>query len=86
MGRFYVTFYKGQTHILSGTAITSESVAVWDANSWADGYETALKLFKGEFKDTFYDVEWDPNFLRYYPFGLIDLNSIIKNRVLTKNY
>lgn len=71
----YVTFGQVHVHEVNGKLFDKDSVAVIEAESPTAGRLRAADVFGDQFFTTYTDVTWDENNLKYFPRGLINVES-----------
>ena len=74
MKNHYVTFGQTHTHRVDGQTLDCDTVAVFMAESDADGRNKAFELFGPKFFTDYHDKQWDESSLVYFPKGYVFLN------------
>jgi len=76
MPNTYVTFGQDHTHRVNGITFDCDCVAVIQAPSEEEGRARAFELFSGEFGTSYFEDQFDPDSLRFFPRGLINLENV----------
>lgn len=75
MSKTYVTFGHWHVHRVNGKVFDKDSVAVIECQSAHDGRQQAVEYFGQQFFTTYFEDRWNPNDLKYFPRGLIEVGS-----------
>lgn len=73
----YVTFGQSHAHAINGKTFDRDCVAVIYAENAAKGRELAHEYFGLVFCTTYTDQDFDPDSMKYYPRGFINVNQPI---------
>ena len=74
MAKHYVTFGLGQVHKINGNILDEDTVAVYEANSNAEGREKAFEYFGKKFFTDYHDTDWNEDKLKYYSKGYVKID------------
>lgn len=74
MPKTYVTFGQVHAHQCGNALLNKDSVAVIECTSALDGRDKAFELFGPKFCHTYYEEQFDPKIMEYFPRGLITVN------------
>lgn len=75
MGTTYVTFGQDHAHRVNGKTFDCDCVAAIQADNAADGREKAFELFDRKFCFEYFEDAFDKESMRYYPRGIIEVES-----------
>jgi hypothetical protein len=73
MPKHYVTFGQVHTHRVAGKTVDCDCVAVYEAESAAEGRDKAFFHFGPKFFTDYHDTEWKEEDLHYFPNGYVEL-------------
>lgn len=73
MPKHYVTFGASHVHKVNGKLLHSNVVAVYEAESAAEGRQKAFEFFGPKFSFEYHDTEWDDANMKYFPEGYVYL-------------
>jgi hypothetical protein len=71
MNKLYVTFGQIHLHKVDGQILDKDSIAVIDCATYDLDRLKAQELFGMKFCFTYFNSEWNPEDIRYYPRGYI---------------
>lgn len=71
----YVTFGQDHLHVIDGVTFDRDCVAVIISNNAQEGRAKAFKTFGAKFCMEYFDDEFNPSMMTFYPRGLININK-----------
>ena len=74
MATLYVTFGQTHAHRVTNATLDKDCVAVINCASEEQGRQYAMKYFKGEYHQSYYEDDVKNLDLSYYPRGFIEVN------------
>jgi len=75
MAKHYVTFGQKHTHSINGKTLDKDTVAVYEAKDSVEGRDKAFEYFGDKFFTDYHNTQFDHNSLKYFPKGVVDLDS-----------
>jgi len=76
MPKTYVTFGQDHAHRINGKTFDCDCVAVINCEDGSDGRNKAFEFFGGKFCFEYHEKEFNPDDLKYYRRGLIEVNPM----------
>jgi hypothetical protein len=69
----YVTFGQQHVHRVCNQTLDRDCVAVIECSSASDGREKAFEYFGNKFCFRYFETDFDPEIMKYFPRGLIEV-------------
>lgn len=70
----YVTFKKDHIHSIAGHIFDKDCIAVINSRSVFHGRNKAFEIFGGRFYREYAEMEFNMDWIRYFPRGFIEIN------------
>ena len=69
-----ITFGSAHHHTINEKYINHQCAGIINCKSYIEGRKIAFELFGPYFCTTYFEEDWNPGDIKYYPRGYIELN------------
>lgn len=71
--KMFITFGQKHVHSINGKTLDKDTVAVIPAKTYTEGREKAFEYFNGVFCFSYFESEWTPSDIEWFPKGYVEL-------------
>lgn len=71
--KMFITFGQTHVHSVNNKTLDKDTVAVIPASNYAEGREKAFEYFGAKFCFSYFENEWTPSDIEWFPKGYVEL-------------